>query len=83
MGKVEMVKTAVGVAVSLGVGAIVENAIKATTPKRIGMITKICTVIGAFVLSGIAGDKAVKYTDEKIDTAVSTLKKMADEGELN
>jgi hypothetical protein len=83
MKKVEWVKTVGGIIVSVGVGAIVGNAVKATSPEQLGGIKKLCVGIGSFVLSSMIGDAAVKYTGEKIDSAVTELKKMADDGELS
>jgi hypothetical protein len=77
--KIEMVKLVGGLIVSAGVGMIIDNAIKATTPVRTGTIRKICMALGALVISSMVGDKAVEYTEEKIDSAVAGFKKMIDE----
>jgi hypothetical protein len=79
MKKIEMVKTVGAFIVSIGVGAIIGNGIKATTPAQVGTIKKVCTAIGAIVLSNMVGDAAVKYTEEKIDSAVAGITKMVDE----
>lgn len=73
MKKVEILKNAVGFAASLGVGVIVENAVKATTPVGIGKIGKILVLLGSVVLSSACGDLASKYTDSEIDNGVEAL----------
>ena len=73
MKPLEVVKTGIGVVISLGVGAIVGNAIKSTTPVDIKKTTKICITLASFVLTSLAGDMAAKYTEEKIDEAVDMV----------
>jgi hypothetical protein len=83
MNKLEMVKTVGSIIVSVGVGTIVSNAVKCTTIGPVGPIKAVCIGVGSFVLASMAGDKAVKYTEEKIDSAVSEVKKMVENGDLN
>lgn len=77
--KIKTVKVVAGIVVSIGVGAIVGNAIKATTPANVSTIKKVCISVGAFVLSGIITDKAVSYTETKITEAIESVKKMVHE----
>jgi uncharacterized membrane protein YeiH len=79
MKKIEMVKTVVGVIVSIGVGAIVNNVVKSTTPFKVKTVTKICTAIGGFVLASIISDKAVDYSEKIIDKTVDAVKKVTDD----
>lgn len=74
MKKLELVKTGVGLVASVGVGAIVGNAIKATTPSDIKTISKLCVAVGSLVLTGILGDMASKYTDDQIDSMAETVR---------
>ena len=67
---IETVKTGVGLIVSVGVGAIVGNLVKSTTPADTSKIIKACIKVGSLVLTGAVGDLASKYTDEQIDEAV-------------
>ena len=82
MKKLEMVKTAGSIIISVGVGAIVGNAVKCTTPFPVGAIKKFCIVVGSFVLSNMVGDKAVEYAEEKVDGAVDQIKQMVKDGEI-
>ena len=79
MKKIEILKASVGIIVSVGVGAIVGNGIKSTTPDSVGTIKKVCIGIGAMVLSSMIGDQATKYTETKIDNAVKTIETVVNE----
>ena len=74
VSKIELLKTAAALVVSVGVGAIVGNAVKHTTPSDVKQLAKACIKLGSFVLTGVVGDMAAKYTEDKIDSAVSTVK---------
>lgn len=56
-----------GVVVSLGVGAVVNNAVRATTPLTQTRIQRIGTKIGGYVLSSMVADHAVNYSFGQID----------------
>ncbi len=79
MKKMELAKAGLEIIVSVGVGAIVGNAIKATTPSTLKGIGKISVALGSLVLTGIASDLATKYTDDRINEAVETVKGMVKE----
>ena len=83
MKKIDMIKKIGTLVVSVGVGAIVGNAIKATTPSSINTINRVCIGIGAFVLTGMVGGMAAKYTEEQINETVNEIKKMVTNGDLN
>jgi hypothetical protein len=83
MSKLETIKAVGSLIVSVGVGSIVSNAVKCTTPGPVGTIKAVCIGVGSFVLANMVGDQAVKYTEEKIDGAVSEVKKMVENGDLN
>ena len=82
MTKIDMIKKVGAVVVSVGVGAIVGNAIKSTTPSSVNVITKICIGVGAFVLTGMASDGAVKYAEGKFDDTINQIKEMINEIDL-
>lgn len=71
MNILPLIKGATGIAASLGAGAVVGNAIKATTPEGLKRSSKILVGIGSVVLSGIAGDMAAKYIEQQIDSAAT------------
>lgn len=58
-----------GIVIGLGVGAIIGNAVKFTTPSDLGRFMKACVGIGSFALGGLAADATVKYANDRIDEA--------------
>lgn len=76
MNKVEMVKGSIGLVVSLGVGAIVKNIVKSTADNNASALTKVCVMVGGFVLTAMASKMAVNYTDIQIDDVVTQFKEM-------
>lgn len=83
MKKMDMVKKVGGIIVSIGVGAIVGNVIKCTTPATMGTIKKVCVAVGSFVLCNMVADSAANYTEQTIDNAVNEVKKMVKNGDLD
>ena len=83
MKKVDMLKAAGAIVVSIGVGSIVGNVVKCTTPITTGPIKRLCILIGSFVLCNMVGDQAVDYTEKKVDDAIEQIKNMVDNGELS
>ena len=79
MKRLEILKTGASLIVSVGVGAIVGNVIKTTTPADTKKILKICIDAGGLVLTGLAGDMAGKYTDKTIDDVVDAVKDVVKE----
>ena len=73
-----LVKNVTTLVVSAGVGAVVGNAIKASTPEDLKILQKISIGVGGFVLSGMVGSFASKYADEQIDTTVSQFTELKD-----
>lgn len=73
-----LVKNVTCLIVSAGVGAVVGNAIKASTPEELKILQKISIGVGGFVLSGMVGNFASKYTDEQIDSTVSQFTELKD-----
>lgn len=70
MDKTEMAKKIAELIVSIGVGAVVGNAIKIGTPSDIKLIGKIGIGIGGFVLSNMTGDFAASYIRKQIDEVI-------------
>lgn len=67
MNKLNILKSATGMIVSAGAGAIVGNAIKMSTPADVKTIGKVLIAVGGFALSGMVGEAASKYTSDSID----------------
>ena len=82
MKKITIAKTVVGLTTSVGVGAIIANIIKTTTPVPVGLIMKVCMFVGGTVLSGLVSDQATTYTDDKIDETVALVKDMVTKKEI-
>lgn len=66
-------KTVTTLLVSTGAGAIVGNAVKATTPAEINTLNKVTIAAGSFALSGLVGAAASKYTAKQIDDTVTQI----------
>lgn len=86
MNKMDILKSGIGLIVSVGVGTIAGNAIKTTTPNDMTRVTKFCVGAASLALTGLLGDKAAKYTEDQIDTVVENIKNLTtvnDEQEEN
>ena len=81
MNKTKILKAATGMIASASAGAVVGNAIKATTPVDIKTSGKVMVAVGAFVLTSMAGDAASKYTADQIDELLKNLTSQNDNPE--
>jgi hypothetical protein len=68
INKLALFKGAVEFAISAGVGIIVGNLVKATTPPDIGRFQKIVVAIGSYGLTVVLGDISAKHISEQIDS---------------
>lgn len=68
-------KSALGLVTSIGVGNIIGNIVKATTPAGLNTFNKISVGLATFVVTGVVADKAVEYLNKEIDSAVDSVKK--------
>lgn len=66
MNVLPIVKTVVGIATSFGAGAVIGNAIKATTPPNLKLVSKVFIGLGALGISGALGDIAGSYMESQI-----------------
>jgi len=73
MTKFEVIKSAGQIIVTLGVGAIVKNVVKTTTPTNTKGFSRICIIVGAFVLTDMVSDKVSDYAGERFDAAIEWL----------
>lgn len=74
-----ILKTGVGLAASLGVGSIVTNAIKATTPATINGVNKLMVKVGCVVVGSMIGDAVINHTNATVDGFVNIFRKENDE----
>lgn len=76
MKKLEMLKSAVTLAASVGVGAVVTHAVKATTPAELRIANRIAVVIGTTAVSYAASDQASTYFGNYLDEWAEMIKKV-------
>ena len=81
MKKLELAKLGVDIVVSVGVGIISGNALAMVTPVTGGVLTKICTKVGATVLESMMVSKATDYADETIDYLHKKVQEIAGKSE--
>lgn len=60
--------------VSSGAAAIVQNAVKATTPDDLKRLKKLSIVVGTMALGSIVADAANKHVMKGFDDIVKTIK---------
>jgi len=70
-----VVKMVGGLVISIGVGAVAANLIKATTPEDIKRVTKICINVGSFFIAGLAASAAGDKFEGTIDSIINTIAK--------
>lgn len=78
MNKLEVVKAATELVVSLSVGSVVGNTIKSGIPAGSKLVKKVSIGIGGLVISSMIADMASKYATDSIDNAVENLKDLKD-----
>lgn len=71
MKKIEVFKTGLGLVISVGVGAIVGNAITTVRPQDVGKIKNLCISIGALALTNMVSDNVIDHTNNVIDNVIS------------
>jgi hypothetical protein len=71
----EVVKTVGGIVISIGVGAVAANLIKATTPEDVKKITKICIGVGSFFVASLAASVAGEKFESTVDRIVNIITK--------
>lgn len=68
ISKLAILKGVAELAVTAGVGVIVGNLVRATTPLESSRVTKILVTVGGYGLTGVLGDLSGKYVANQIDT---------------
>jgi len=76
MNPLNLIKTVTEIVVSVGVGAVVGNTIKLTTPAGTHVLKRVAIGVGGFVLSSMISDKASTYATTTIDETVEKIKKL-------
>lgn len=60
-------------ATSIGIGSVVGNAVKATTPFAATRLTKTIVGVGGLALTALVSEAASRQTEAKIDEAVQAF----------
>jgi hypothetical protein len=60
---------------SASIGAVVENAIRSTTPAKLGKYGKVLTIVGRVILTAYLSEKAAEYIEKQIDEVIDKHKK--------
>lgn len=69
-----MIKGLTELIVSVGVGTIVENAIKATTPANTALARKIAIGVGSIAMSSLVASKVSHYIVDQINETTEQIK---------
>lgn len=75
----KVVKIVGGLVISIGVGAVATNLIKATTPEDVKKITKICIAVGSFFVAGMTAAAASNKFEGTMDSIIKAIKVFTDE----
>lgn len=67
INKLSLLKGIAELVVTAGVGAVVGNLVKATTPYDIGRVQKIMVGIGGYSMGAVLGDLSAKHINGEID----------------
>ena len=76
MNKIEMVKSASGLAVTMGVTKIVGNIVIATMPAGTGALAKGLVYVGGLVLTSMATEAAVDHVEKKFNGLITEVKEV-------
>lgn len=72
----KIVTTVTDLAVGVGVGTVLTNAVKATTPTGMKPYMKVFVFVGSAALSGLVGSAASDYTVKQIDDISDSFKEI-------
>lgn len=67
------VKIVGGIAISIGVGAVVKNLVRATTPEDVKKGTEICIKVGSFFIAGMLATAANDKFGQHVDAVIQTI----------
>ena len=73
MNIVPLIKTVAGLVTSVSAGAVIGNAIKATTPADLKRMQKIAVGFGGVILAAAAGELAGNYVEEQVQTVADNV----------
>jgi hypothetical protein len=67
MNAIEIAKGVLGTITAIGVGNIVGNVVKATTPAGLNLFNRASISFGSFIIGGVITDHAVRYLNAELD----------------
>ena len=73
MDAIKIVKTVISIPMGIGVGAIIDNVIKVTTPEETGRVMRVAIKIGAYGLGAAAALATKSAVDQQIDDVVTAV----------
>lgn len=76
MNPVSIAATVITGLVSTGAGAVVGNAIKASTPANATLVKKVALGVGGLALSSLTGAAAARHTGEKIGETLDEIQQV-------
>lgn len=76
-----LIRLGVEAVTSIGVGKVIGNVVKATTPQNITRAEKLLVGVGSAVIGMTVGNITGDYVEKKIATAVKVVNKMNEESE--
>lgn len=75
-----VVKMVGGLVISIGVGAVVANLIRATTPEDVKKVTKVCIGVGSFFVAGMTASAASNKFEGTMDSIIKAVQVFTEEG---
>jgi len=74
--KLGIVKSGLGIVVSIGVGILAGNTIKLVTPQNLNVIKNVAVKVGGIVLADLAAVKAVEHFEKQWDDCLKQVKEI-------
>ena len=74
-----VVKMVGGLVISIGVGAVATNLIRATTPEDVKKVTKICIGVGSFFVAGMTASAASNKFEGTMDSIIKAVQVFTEE----
>lgn len=73
MDAIKIVKTVISIPMGIGLGAIIDNVIKITTPEETGRAMRVAIKFGAYGLGAAAMLVSKNAVDQQIDDVVTAV----------
>lgn len=74
-----VVKMIGGLVISIGIGAVAANLIRATTPEDVKKVTKICIGVGSFFVAGMTASAASNKFEGTMDSIIKAVQVFTEE----